>query len=49
MLYYTLQAVIRFDDVLDLVMRSEIRDGMTMIAVLYVALLRAQGHIPQAR
>ncbi len=37
-------AVMRFDDVLDLVMRSEIRDGMTVIAVLHVALLRAQQH-----
>jgi ADP-ribose pyrophosphatase len=34
------QAVLRFDEVLELVLRSEIRDGMTVIAVLHAARLR---------
>lgn len=34
------QAVLPFAEVLDLVLRSEIRDGMTVIAVLHAARLR---------
>lgn len=39
--------IFHFDDVLEMVRRSEIRDGMTVIAVLHAALLRlgsGQGH-----
>ncbi len=36
------QAVVPFDEALDLVLRSEIRDGMTVIAVLFAAWQRAQ-------
>ncbi len=36
-------AVFRFDEALEMVNRSEIRDGMTVIAILHAALLRAAG------
>jgi ADP-ribose diphosphatase len=37
-------AVMPFDEVLQLVIDSEIRDGMTVIAVLHAARLRSTGH-----
>jgi ADP-ribose pyrophosphatase len=37
------QAMLPFSDVLDLVLRSEIRDAMTVIAVLHAARLRMEG------
>jgi ADP-ribose pyrophosphatase len=39
-------AVLPFDDVLRMVIESEIRDAMTVIAVLHVARLRQEGRLP---
>jgi len=42
-----LKVELPFDEVLKLVTRSEIRDSMTVIAVLYAARLREKGDWPK--